>query len=624
MVWEPANERARTEQSDTFVTLSISKTRQNEAGPYKLTLKNAAGTAEAQFDVHVQNVPQPVRNLRIDNIHAESAHVTWEAPTDDGGLPITSYFVEYRDLRRAQYSRSERLSGQTLEYDLTRLTKGSKYTVRVLAENKLGQSEPTEIVEPFVAKNPFDVPSAPRELKVSGVTHSSCQLNWLPPSSDGGAAIQGYIVERQTEKRWIRAIPTLVEGTTVQLTELIEGSIYDFRVAAVNEEGVGAYSRPSDSVTIKDPYDVPTQPGPIEVNELTDTSCVLCWKPPIRDNGSPIIEYIIEHRLKSDPTFTRVETASPVTECYYKLGDLLTDAEYEFRIAARNQAGLSAYSQTDRAVRIRQPRQGVAPKIEKLNNQTVSGGSQGRIEATIVGSPEPEIIWYRGGRKLPLTTGRYTSSLAQGVLVLYIKEVQESDAGQYTLEIQNEFGSDSKPLQLTVVAAPKIEFDAKYRKQIVVGTNASVRVPFTFSGAPKPELTVSRVDDSHENRATLDLFENSGTFLLRQTARQDTGYYRIQATNESGTVTARLDVLVQTVPSPPGAPLTVTASGKDYASLAWHACPDDGGSELNAYIIEKREENKAIWTKVASVRPTNTTLHLHWSLWIRRVTASAS
>ena len=225
MTWEPANDRARTEQSDAFVTLSISKVRSNESGSYKLILKNVAGSAEASFDVRVQNVPQPVRNLRIDSIHAESAHVTWEAPLDDGGLPINAYFVEYRDVRRSQYVRSERLSGQTLEYELTRLTKGSKYSVRVVAENKLGPSEPTEIVEPFVAKNPFDVPSAPRELKVTGVTRSTCQLQWLPPTNDGGAAIQGYIVERQTEKRWIRAVPTLVEGTTVQLVDLIEGQL---------------------------------------------------------------------------------------------------------------------------------------------------------------------------------------------------------------------------------------------------------------------------------------------------------------------------------------------------------------------------------------------------------------
>ena len=103
MIWEPANDRARTEQSDTFVALSISKVRATETGNYKLTLKNVAGTAEASFDVQIQNVPQPVRNLKIDNIQAESAHVTWEAPLDDGGLSITSYFIEYRDLCRAQY-----------------------------------------------------------------------------------------------------------------------------------------------------------------------------------------------------------------------------------------------------------------------------------------------------------------------------------------------------------------------------------------------------------------------------------------------------------------------------------------------------------------------------------------
>ncbi|CAF4929782.1 unnamed protein product, partial [Rotaria sp. Silwood1] len=607
MIWEPANDRARTEQSDTFVTLSISKVRVNESGFYKLILKNVAGTAETSFDVRVQNVPQPVRNLKIDNITAESCHIKWEAPLDDGGLPINSYFVEYRDMRRSQYVRSERLSSETFNYELNRLTKGSKYTVRVLAENKLGQSEPTEIVEPFIAKNPFDVPSAPRELKVSGVTRSSCQLQWLPPNNDGGAPIQGYIVERQTEKRWIRAIPTLVQGTTVQLVDLIEGTIYDFRVAAVNEEGQGAYSRSSESVTIKDPYDVPTQPGPIDINELTDTSCILSWKPPIRDNGSAIIEYIIEQRFKTDPSFIRIETVTPITECFHKIEDLLTNGEYEFRVAARNQAGLSAYSQTERSVVIRAPRQGISPRIEKFSNQTMNGGSQGRIEATIIGSPEPEIIWYKGGRKLPLTTGRYTSSLAQGVLVLYIKEVQENDAGQYTLEIQNEFGSDSKQIQVTVLATPKLEFDSKYRKQIIVDVNSSVRIPFTFTGSPKPELIINRADESKDNHAILDLFENSGTFLLRQTTRQDTGIYRVQATNECGTATSRLDILVQTVPSPPGGPLQVTASGKDYVSLAWHTCPDDGGSELISYIIEKREENKSIWTKVANIRPTNTT-----------------
>ena len=30
-------------------------------------------------------------------------------------------------------------------------------------------------------------------------------------------------IERQTEKRWIRALPTIVEGTTAEIVDLIEG-----------------------------------------------------------------------------------------------------------------------------------------------------------------------------------------------------------------------------------------------------------------------------------------------------------------------------------------------------------------------------------------------------------------
>ncbi len=39
MVWEPPNDRARTEQSDTFVAFSLSKVRANKGGNYKLILK---------------------------------------------------------------------------------------------------------------------------------------------------------------------------------------------------------------------------------------------------------------------------------------------------------------------------------------------------------------------------------------------------------------------------------------------------------------------------------------------------------------------------------------------------------------------------------------------------------
>ncbi|CAF2987971.1 unnamed protein product [Rotaria sp. Silwood2] len=93
--------------------------------------------------------------------------------TYDGDLSINSYFVEYRDMRRSQNVRCERLLSRTFSYESNRLIKGSKYTIRILAENKLGQSEPAEIIEAFIVKHLFDVPNAPRELKVLGATKST-------------------------------------------------------------------------------------------------------------------------------------------------------------------------------------------------------------------------------------------------------------------------------------------------------------------------------------------------------------------------------------------------------------------------------------------------------------------
>ncbi|CAF0803958.1 unnamed protein product [Adineta steineri] len=136
----------------------------------------------------------------------------------------------------------------------------------------------------------------------------------------------------------------------------------------------------------------------------------------------------------------------------------------------------------------------------------------------------------------------------------------------------------------SIGAVLKIEIDSKYRKQIIGDINASIRIPFTFSDLSKPELTIIRIDESKENRETLDLFQSSGTFLLRQTIRNDTGLYHLQATNESGTATSRLDILIRTVPLPPGASLQISDSGNDYVSLAWHTCPDDGGSYITSYF----------------------------------------
>ncbi|CAF1418928.1 unnamed protein product [Rotaria sordida] len=50
---------------------------------------------------------------------------------------------------------------------------------------------------------------------------------------------------------------------------------------------------------------------------------------------------------------------------------------------------------------------------------------------------------------------------------------------------------------------------------------------------------------------------------------------RLQVTNECGTATSSLDILVQTVPS-----LQITSSGEAYVNLVSYTCSKDSESEL--------------------------------------------
>ncbi|CAF3900565.1 unnamed protein product [Rotaria sp. Silwood2] len=66
---------------------------------------------------------------------------------------------------------------------------------------------------------------------------------------------------------------------------------------------------------------------PIDINELTDTACILSWKPSIRDKSSSTIAYIIEQCFKFESLFTRIEMITPITECFHKIENLLTNSE---------------------------------------------------------------------------------------------------------------------------------------------------------------------------------------------------------------------------------------------------------------------------------------------------------
>jgi len=106
----------------------------------------------------------------------------------------------------------------------------------------------------FVVFFAVGVPGCPSKPGVLSLSSTSCTVSFLPPDNDGGAVVTGYLLERRSPgPEWTRLNDTPVTGlkhVVDNLTPLIK---YQFRVAAVNEFGIGSFSEASEMITTKAP-----------------------------------------------------------------------------------------------------------------------------------------------------------------------------------------------------------------------------------------------------------------------------------------------------------------------------------------------------------------------------------
>jgi titin len=166
---------------------------------------------------HFLDPPSAPEAPTIDEIFATTCRIQWLPPTNDGGSPLTGYFVERRLQGAPRWSKvTKQMTAADIKQVIAEeLIEGSEYEFRVIACNKVGQSEPSASSRTIVAKNPFgkldifflinrktiifiDKPGAPLDLTINAIGNDWIELNWQPPIKDGGSPITGYVVERRT------------------------------------------------------------------------------------------------------------------------------------------------------------------------------------------------------------------------------------------------------------------------------------------------------------------------------------------------------------------------------------------------------------------------------------------
>ncbi|AGZ42862.1 fibronectin type III domain-containing protein [Actinoplanes friuliensis] len=234
-----------------------------------------------------------------------SATLTFTAPVNDGGDPITGY----------QVSTDNGATWVTLAGDrtVTGLTNGTTYAIRVRAVNGVGPGTPSAPV----TVTPATSSGAPTAL-VAVRGNGSAALSFTAPDDTGGDPVTGYQVSTDNGVTWAS-----LAGDRV-VTGLTNGVTYTIRVRAVNSSGPGAASAPA----LVTPATAPGMPTGLSATAGDGTATLMFRAPD--DGGDQITGY--EVSVDDGTTWAALAGDHIVT-------GLTNATTYTVRIRALNSAG---------------------------------------------------------------------------------------------------------------------------------------------------------------------------------------------------------------------------------------------------------------------------------------------
>jgi hypothetical protein len=156
--------------------------------------------------------------------------VSWAAPGNDGGSPVTSYTLT--ELSGATVVNSWDLPASATSQLVTGLTAGTTYTFSIVARNSVGAST-------AAATSPIAAVAAPGPVSAVTATAGNTQatVSWTVPAIDGGSPITSYTVTPTGPSGPLTPVTVTAPTTTATITGLTNGATYTFSVIATNAYG---------------------------------------------------------------------------------------------------------------------------------------------------------------------------------------------------------------------------------------------------------------------------------------------------------------------------------------------------------------------------------------------------
>nr|XP_017210496.1 myosin-binding protein C, slow-type isoform X9 [Danio rerio] len=370
-----------------------------------------------------------------------------------------------------------------LTIDITEREDTGNY--KIVLQNEAG--EDTASVKVKVVDIP-DPPEAPLVTEVGG---DWCTMTWEPPRYDGGSPILGYFIERKKKQssRWMRLNFDLCKETTFEPKKMIEGVPYEVRIFAVNAIGVSKPSEPSKPFI---PLAVTSEPTMLVVDDVTDTTVTMKWRPPDTIGAAGLDGYQIEYCIEGTDDWI-VANKELTEKTKYTITGLPVEAKILVRVKAINAAGASQPRTTQHSILVKEVIEPPKIRIPRHLKQTYirKVGEVVNLVVPFVGKPRPKVTWLKEGQPIDPTISIRNSDCDS---IMFIRKAERKHSGKYELSVQVENHIDTAMLDIQIVDLPGPPQAVKIEE--IWGNNVALdwSPPKDSGNAPITGYTIQKAD----------------------------------------------------------------------------------------------------------------------------------
>ncbi|XP_040165863.1 Down syndrome cell adhesion molecule-like protein Dscam2 isoform X14 [Anopheles arabiensis] len=570
-------------------SLSIKRTERSDSALFTCMATNAFGSDDTSINMIIQEVPEMPYALKVLDKSGRTVQLSWAKPYD-GNSPLKRYIIEFKRSRGSWENDIDRVivPGDTNEAQVQKLSPATTYNIRIVAENEIGVSDPSDVVTIITAE---EAPSGkPQAIKVEAINQATLRVSWkAPPRAEWNGDILGYYVGyKQTSLNTLYVYETVNyspeggEGKehSLEINNLKTYTQYSIVIQAFNKVGAGPMSDEEKQYTAEGTPDQP--PSDTMCTTLTSQTIRVSWVSPPLESANGVIKgykvvYAPSDLWNNDKNKDYKKTASSDTV----LHGLKKYTNYTMQVLATTSGGDGVRSapihcQTEQDV----PEAPTAVKALVMSEGSIFVSWQPPaqpngliLQYTVYiksGDQEPKSF------KVPSYQINYEAS-----------GLEKNQKYEFWVTASTTIGEGQSSKTLSAMPSDKVPAKiASFDDKFTATFKEDAKLPCLAVGSPAPEITWKiKGVEFVPNERIRQLPE--GSLFIKDVIRQDAGDYTCTAENSiaKDSITHRLIVL-----APPQSPqLTLTATTTDSLSVKLKPHESDT-APLQGYTLHYKPE----------------------------------